>query len=208
MSYEGEGFEVDMETLAKLAGWRVLGARKFNEDDGSSVAPSFDGENNRTITPDLWLMKDGDTRWVECKEKEDYFTYRKEDIDQHGIDAHCWHDYRTAQKQTGDTVWIFVYERSSSILFGKQLDGIEVTGNYSFDNYQSNAAKYENEMVFFRRGSLERVPVPEHIASDTRLNKSYQSDISQPSGEFVLFPDQPNDDEGQSGLNEFADGDD
>lgn len=208
MSYPGEKFEDDMEIFAKLAGWRVLGARKYNEDNGTPSAPCFEGENGDTTTPDLWLMKNGDTRWVECKRKEDYFTYRKEDIDQHGIDAPNWHEYRTAQKQTGDDVWLFIYEKVNRLVFAQKLDDIEITGHYSYDDYESNAAKYENEMVFFRRDSLEGVDIPKRVLKDADgLYHDYQSVMENAATKFALFPDQDYGDGSQSGLGEFADDD-
>jgi len=203
-----ECFEELLEELLQSRGWQILPSRKYNTDNGESVAPMLDGERGKTILPDIYAMKDGRKTWVEAKYKDNGAVYITKDGEyQHGVDMPNWEHYCRIRDETKDEVWLFIYEADTGTIKRQKVSDLSVVGSYTHDDYDSPSAKYDGPMVFFSRGQFETVPVPEHNSLTSFFGQSSLNVGLGDSYEVLPSDDDSGNDDGQMGLGSFSDDD-
>jgi len=197
-------FEQMLEELLKQRGWNILPSRKYNTDNGESVAPMLDGERGKTILPDIYAVKGQRKAWVEAKYKDEGAMFvTKDDEYQHGVDMPNWEHYARIRDETKDEVWLFVYEGDRGLVQRQKVSELSVVGNYTHDDYDSPSAVYDGPMVFFSRSQFDIVPVPDHSSLSSFFGQSsLQIDIDS---EFDLLPgdEDRTKAKGQTGLQDF-----
>jgi len=107
-------------------GWFVIPSYDYSGDDGNK-APRLQGLRAGYAVPDLDVARDGCRRWVEVKSKASANVRRdrywgKPNVPEHGIDHRNYLHYLEVKRQTGDEVWIAIYEEDTGVLLGAEID--------------------------------------------------------------------------------------
>lgn len=199
---EAKNAEKMVEEIIKAYGWGVIPRRKFNRDEGESVAPMLESENSKEVLPDIEAKKAGRSELVEVKLKTEPTYYRKQQEEQHGIDADNWEDYSTIQAEFGDRVWLFIVEKNTGLILRQCLDDLVV------DHRHHNGGADGEAMVYFPRRLFSKVPVNSKMFNDDIF--VWQDSIltlttEELTEQFTLFPNGPEEDDNQTGLSGWGD---
>ncbi len=84
--------------------------------------PRMEGQAAAYILPDLDICRKGDRRWAEVKTKAAPSLGRISGELEHGIPLRHFEHYQAVQRESGDPVWLFIYEERSRRLLFARLD--------------------------------------------------------------------------------------
>lgn len=110
-------------------GWFVIPSYDYSGADGDK-APRLQGLKEGFAVPDLDVARDGCRRWVEVKSKGRANEWRKAEpwgrpnVPEHGIDYRNYEHYLEVKRQTGDEVWIAIYEEDTGILLAAEVEAL------------------------------------------------------------------------------------
>lgn len=199
---DAENAEEMIEQLIKAYGWGIIPRRKFNRDEGESVAPMLESKNSKEVLPDIEAKKGGRSELVEVKLKTKPTYYVKKQEYQHGIDEDNWKDYTIIQSEYGDRVWLFIVEKNTGLVLRQSLDDLVV------DHRHPSGGANGEAMVYFSRRLFTKVPVNSrmfdgdvYIGQDSILSLTSEDLVE----DFSLFPDGAEEDDMQTGLSGWSD---
>jgi cytosine/adenosine deaminase-related metal-dependent hydrolase len=109
-------------------GWYVIPSYDYSGEDGEK-APRMQGLKRGFAVPDLDVARGGKRRWVEVKAKsranprhDAYWGSRE--VPEHGIDHKNYADYLDVKAESGDEVWIAIYEMDTGALLMAEVDAL------------------------------------------------------------------------------------
>lgn len=122
----GRAAELRVAQWLKERGWFVIPSYDYSGADGDK-APRLQGLKDGFAVPDLDVARNGCRRWVEVKSKGHANPRRdsywgRPNVPEHGIDYRNYLHYLEVKRQTGDEVWIAIYEEDAGILLGAEID--------------------------------------------------------------------------------------
>lgn len=203
----GENGERLVEEVIRGYGWYVNPTRKYCDDEGTEAAPMMEGDDGKLVLPDIYAARSGRREYIEVKTKSSYVEYRKKGGEpQHGIDERLWQEYVDVQTQTGDNVWLFIYEKDIGQLLRQKFEELPV-------DHRHNGNGYSEPMVYFSRSLFDIVPISSEILPSYFFGQDSlpSTELHKKVDEFELFPtdgDGEGIDEGQTGLDNFKGEDD
>lgn len=195
----GEAGERLVEEFLQRCLWATIPKRKY----AGEGAPMLEGTDVQTILPDIEAVKDGETRYVEVKTKSTYHVQRNKDNEKrHGIGFRSWRHYCDIQRDTGNEVWLFIYEVDTGTLccasLDKLSDAIVKLIQYGDSGYEA----YGEEMIIWPRAAFRQInaelsgaeyffgqrklPDPDDIPDDGAFGELQDDNSDQPGlDEFV-----------------------
>jgi hypothetical protein len=205
---EGAKAEFTVAKMLKNDGWYIANASSLDEVAGDDGAPLVRGEDDNKITPDIHAMKEGRTVWVEVKRKNSGPEYiRKNDQNEHFIDAPNWKQYNEVQAESGLELWLAIVEVPSQTLQRQLIEDISVVGYWSeTDVKKYDGDKYGEPGVFVPQHDFLPMDIPPTFAGEL-FDQQQLSDTATVSESVLPGSDDDGGTEpGQSGLGDFKDG--
>jgi hypothetical protein len=102
-------------------GFYVIPSYDYAGENGDK-APRMFGLRSRHALPDLDVAKGGRRKWVEVKTKTRSTLHRITQRVEHGLEERLWDDYTKVQSETGNEVYLAIYELSTDTLLMAPID--------------------------------------------------------------------------------------
>lgn len=98
-------------------GWNVLPAYEKEIDNGKGprlFTAECDGRSEQLVSPDLFVMRHKEFRWIEAKHKTHFSWYGIGGYFVTGVDLHHFRDYCKVADRTELPVWLLFLHRESA----------------------------------------------------------------------------------------------
>lgn len=138
----------------------------------------MDGAHRGFILPDLDVAKKAERLWVEVKTKRQSTTTQATGKAEHGIGRHHYYDYLAVQRETGNYVYLAVYEEDTREIIIGRLDQLAMRicrcrncrAAPASQQYVRNCRMSRGGMVFFLRDGFKMI---------ARLNDDFSIEVAQ-----------------------------
>lgn len=145
----GRLFESECQRQLHIIGYRV--SRTCDQLGYNGVkAPTLHGPNAGYRLPDLDVMGNGDSFWIEAKYKAEITRYRKNGCElQHGIDWPNWCDYLKVCEISGRRGYLILGEAETAEIICASFKALsKVTRHYDGDVHFAQGAAFWPRSVF------------------------------------------------------------
>lgn len=113
----GRTVEEGIARIMMKCGWRVNPTYAYSGEEGNKAPKALFIGGPEYVLPDLMVMRDGVTRWVEVKAKTKANYRRDANYFEHGVDFDNWLDYQRIEDESGNAVYLCIFENDTGQVY-------------------------------------------------------------------------------------------